>query len=124
MEIKYAAAANLEIQFDAKSAEDIFESLASLQEVFGYELCGLCHGDTIFTKRTAESKDKGECVFYEKKCLKCHAKLEFGMSMENKGEMYPKRKMNAEGKPCKKGEEGTYGEGNGWFRYKSTTAKK
>lgn len=84
---------NVSIEAEGKSHRDVFEQLASLQEVFGERACGCC-GKTDLVFRVREVDDN---KFYELCCTDwpdCGAKLAFGC--HKKGDsLFPKRKDDA-----------------------------
>jgi hypothetical protein len=89
------------MQFEIESDKqvDLFEDLASVQEVFGVvgnEECYLCKSKELkFTVRQNKDEDK----FYEVVCLKCRGKLAFGCNKKG-GTLYPVRKLK-NGLPAK-----------------------
>lgn len=79
------------VEVEGETHMDLFEGLASVQEVFSQSAsCGVCKGtDVKFLVRTNKDEDK----FYELCCnnLKCRAKLNYGCMKKPKGALYPKR---------------------------------
>lgn len=83
----------LTFEMEGSKQKDIFEELASVQEVFGEQCCGKC-GDTNLRFQVREVDGN---KFYELKCNKCASILAFGA--HKKGDtLFPKRK-DADGKP-------------------------
>jgi len=78
----------LVFEVEEKSQTDVFEQVATLQEVFGNSVCGACGSSDI---KYIVREDKEEHKYYEMACQKCRAKLSFGQ--HKKGQtLFPKRK--------------------------------
>jgi uncharacterized paraquat-inducible protein A len=93
----------LTVELEAKDQRDLFEQLYSTQEVFGIDKCGKCGcTDIKYIVRTNKDEDK----FYELRCPKCKAKLEFGCHKKGNS-LFPK----------KKSDDGKYLPNNGWTVY-------
>jgi hypothetical protein len=62
------------VTVEGESQKEIFEDLASFQEVFSITVCKGCGESRLrYVVREVEGNK-----FYELKCLTCHAKLQFG----------------------------------------------
>lgn len=99
---------------------DIFKQVATIQEVFSEQSCGLCNDEDIMYVVRAVGKN----IFPELHCKnpECGARLAFGMNQEPKlGSMYPKRKLLKDGKPSDKG---LAGEHRGWSKFKGNPDKE
>ena len=121
VKLKVSSTAIIEAGSDKHEMVDIFEELAKMQEVFAHEECGCCKSKDIrFLTRTVD-KNK----FYEMRCNKCFARLQFGCSQENKGDLYPKRRwdsLSPSEKTQRADEQKTmssagYLANNGWYKY-------
>jgi hypothetical protein len=80
---------NVTLEAVGDTHKDLFEQLASLQEVFENTVCGICHIDNVrFIVRTVEDNN-----FYEMHCqnINCRARLAFGQHKKG-GSLFPKRK--------------------------------
>lgn len=111
MEITYKVNEKLSCQFESDTFADLFENLASIQEVLGNEKCGCCQGsDLKFVVREVEGNK-----YYEIRCnnAKCRAVLSFGQKKVPKGYVYPRRKkVDKDNKEAKE-----YLPNNGWVKY-------
>ena len=100
------------IEVDAGSTMEAMEALSEYLEVFSQARCLVCNEENVVpVHRKAESRDGKKYDFYEMKCLKCGAKLEFGQSME--GKLFPRRKNK----------DNSYRENMGWFQWEGTQAE-
>ena len=94
------------ITVEGKDQRDLFEQLASLQEVFGDSKCGACGKSNLkFVVRDVE-KDGEENRYYEMRCADCGARLTYGCHKKGNS-LFPKRK-DADGK---------FSKTNGWSKY-------
>jgi translation initiation factor 2 beta subunit (eIF-2beta)/eIF-5 len=102
MKLKYKVNDKLELELDGNGQKEIFKELATIQEIFGEEKCGICSSSNIkFVVRTVEGND-----YYELRCADCGAILSFGQ--HKKGEtLFPKRKD----------EQGNYLPNKGWYKW-------
>jgi len=107
MKATFYATDNLKFEVEGKEQVDIFEQIASIQEVFAHTTCGACGAEAIFRVR----EDKEENKYYEMYCPECRAKLAFGQNKKG-GTIYPKRKDK----------EGNYIKNNGWEKWESKPA--
>lgn len=100
----------LSIEVDGDNNKDLFENLASLEEVFGEQSCGKCKkGNFRHIVRVVDDNK-----FYEIVCLSCGAKLSYG-SHKKGGTLFPKRKDNEEGSVT--GEGNKYLPDKGWLKW-------
>ena len=87
MKITYKLNDKLSIEVDEEGQKEIFKELASVQEIFGEEECGLCHKkDLRFVVRSVEGND-----YFEMRCNDCGAILSYGQHKKG-GTLFPKRK--------------------------------
>lgn len=99
--VQLTSAINIEI--DEKDQKTAFEAIAQAQEVFGIKICSKCGCDDIkYVVRENKNQDK----FYELRCPKCKAKLEFGCHKKGNS-LFPKRKSD----------DGKYLPNGGWTIY-------
>jgi len=78
----------LTVEFDTATATELFEQLATFQEVFGETKCGKCGSENLrFVVRTDADDNK----YYELRCSDCGARLAFGCHKKGGG-LFPKRK--------------------------------
>jgi len=104
MKVLYKANDRLSFELEADGQKEIFKELATIQEIFAEECCGLCGNHNIkFVVRNVDSND-----YYELKCLdsKCSATLAFGQHKKG-GTLFPKRKDD----------ENNYLPNKGWQKY-------
>ena len=90
------------ITVEADSQKEIFETLASYQEVFGTTTCKGCGSDNLkyVVRISKNEKSSRTYKYFEIRCADCYAKLIFGQH-ENGQTLYPKewvRWDKAEGK--------------------------
>lgn len=109
---------NVVVEVEGSTQKDLFTALAGASEVFGEEACGLCKGDKIRPVVRNVTSKKKDYTYYEFHCLnpKCRARLSIGVNLGDAGTLFPQRKLNKDGKPDR--DEGTYGDHNGWTKYK------
>jgi hypothetical protein len=120
MKVRYTTRdERLSFELEAGTAKELFNEIASVQEVFDAEsCCGLCGSvDIRFVVREAEGKGKQanqKFTYYELRCNGilddgnlCRGRFDFGQSLDTKN-LFPKRKAD-EGEP----EKGP----RGWYRY-------
>lgn len=107
----------LTFQIEAETQKEMFKNIASVQEVFSEECCGLCKGTELrFVVREVEGNE-----FPELHCLnpECKAKLAYGQAKTG-GVLFPIRKLVESGpeagKPHRK--TGKPGKHNGWTKYR------
>lgn len=81
------------VAVEAESQKELFETLASYQEVFSVVACGnkQCGGSNLrFTvRRQADAKGK-EHTYFELRCSDCYAKLPYGQH-DNGTTLFPKK---------------------------------
>lgn len=101
-------------KLEADKPTELFKLIAETQEIFAESCCGLCgKSDLRFVAREVDGN-----TFYEMKCNSCGAKLAFGARKKPEGQLFPKRKLDKDGKPDM--ENGTYGKHRGWSQFKGT----
>lgn len=106
------------ITVTAETQKELFKEIASAHEVFGERKCGLCGTEGIIPVHRTVTKGKKTYEYPEYHCPNraCRARLSLG-SMQEGGQLFPIRKLTAEGKPSR--EEGTFDPRHmGWTRYK------
>ena len=87
MKVTYKPNPKLEFELEGSGQKEIFKELATVQEIFSEECCGLCHKDNIkFVVRSVEGND-----YYEIRCLSCGGILSYGQHKKG-GTLFPKRK--------------------------------
>ena len=113
MKAMFKVSNKLSIELEAKTQKEMFEQLATWEEIFGIEKCGKCESTHIrFVVRTAKKGEK-TYSYPELHCEKCRARLAFGTHDNDKGTLFPKRKD----------ESGAYFNHNGWTKYNKETGK-
>lgn len=102
MKVKYKPNSKLEFELEGSGQKEIFKELATVQEIFSEEKCGLCKKDHIkFVVRNVDGND-----YYEMRCLSCGAALAFGQHKKG-GTLFPKRKD----------ENNNWLDNNGWHKW-------
>lgn len=121
MKVKLKISPTAILEVDGETNTDVFEGLSNGQEVFSHDHCGCCKATDIrFLVRTNTDEDK----FYEMRCNKCFARLQFGSMKKPKGALYPKRRWDSlspgeketradQERECKNG----YLPNEGWYKY-------
>lgn len=119
MKASFKVGPYLTIEVEGTNQVELFAELAKISEVFGEKKCGQCASSNItFVRRSVDGND-----YYEMSCLenKCGARLSMGLSKQNKGEMFPIRKIissgPSKGKPSRKEGEYDY-KHRGWTKYR------
>ncbi len=81
----------LTFEINGETHQDIFEGLASIEEVFDSEnACGVCKGTAIrYQHRNVHGNDFHELVC---KDPTCRARFSFGHAKQPKGALFPKRR--------------------------------
>jgi hypothetical protein len=83
--------------------------LATIQEIFGEEKCGVCGSTNLrFVVRNVESND-----YFELRCVNCSALLAFGQHKKG-GTLFPKRKDD----------NNNYLASNGWHKWTKDSKEK
>lgn len=102
MKILYKVNDKLTFELEGEGQKEIFKELATIQEIFSEEKCGLCGSENIrFVVRNVEGND-----YYELRCIDCGAVLAFGQHKKG-GTLFPKRKDD----------DGNYMPNKGWHRF-------
>lgn len=104
MKILYRANEKLSFELEASGQKEVFKELATIQEIFSEENCGLCGSNSIkFVVRNVDNND-----YYELRCTenKCGAVLAFGQHKKG-GTLFPKRKDD----------DNKYLPNKGWHKY-------
>lgn len=101
MKVQLKVSPRVIVEAEGSKQTEIFEELASLQEVFSQKQCGKCENEELrFVVREVDGNK-----FYELHCLKCRAKLAFGVHKQSPT-LFPKRKDGEDYLPD-----------NGWMRW-------
>lgn len=104
MKVLYKANDKLSFELDASGQKEVFKELATIQEIFSEDKCGLCGCTNIkYIVRSVEGND-----YYELRCtdVKCGAVLAFGQHKKG-GTLFPKRKDD----------DNKYLPNKGWHKY-------
>lgn len=102
MKILYKVNDKLTFELEGEGQKEIFKELATIQEIFSEEKCGLCGSQNIkFVVRNVDGND-----YYELRCLDCGAILAFGQHKKG-GTLFPKRKDD----------DGNYMPNRGWHKF-------
>jgi hypothetical protein len=109
MKIFYKVNDKLTFELEAEGQKEIFKELATIQEIFSEEKCGLCGSTNIkFVVRSVDGND-----YYELRCNDCGAVLAFGQHKKG-GTLFPKRKDD----------DGNYMPNKGWHKFVKDTKDK
>jgi hypothetical protein len=127
MKAEFQATQSVRVEVEGESPAELFESLASAQEAFVHECCGMCKCPNLkFLVRTDEEENK----YYEMKCtnFSCGARLPFGQNKKPKGALYPKRRWTtlSEKEKENRGPEPKNGylPNGGWYKYVPNNKEK
>lgn len=102
MKLTYRANDRLSFEIEGEGQKEVFKGLATVQEIFGEDKCGLCSCNAIrFVVRNVEDND-----YYEMRCNDCGAVLSFGQHKKG-GTLFPKRKDD----------EGNWLPNKGWHKW-------
>jgi hypothetical protein len=71
------------VTVEAEGQKELFETLATYQEVFGISSCKGCKGTNLrYVVRKKEDGKKKTHTYYELQCQECRAKLPFGQHVD------------------------------------------
>lgn len=124
MQVQYKVHPQIIVNFEADKATDIFNELASLQELFSNTECGACKSNDI---RFVVRKDEEENEYYELVCNHCRSRLPFGQKKKPSGSLYPKKRWDSlsDGEKENRKDEEEFALKNfgllpngGWFKFK------
>jgi hypothetical protein len=102
------------VDFTGEQQRELFEQIATFQEVFDNSTCGKCGSTNIqFVVREAKDANGDVNQYYELRCKDCGAKLAFGCHKKGGG-LFPKRKDS----------EGEYLPTNGWVKWNKDSGKE
>lgn len=96
--VKYNVSKKIQIEIQGSQSE-IWAQLASADELFSNEPCGVCGSEDVSFKvrRVPDPKSKkgAEFVYFEKQCNArgCRAKLKIGQHNNDEKTLYPDRKL-------------------------------
>ena len=110
---------NVVVEVEGDNQAELFQEIASCQEVFGETKCMFvnqkgerCESTNIIFK----VRDVDDSKFHEIVCQKCGAYLAFGQNKKGGG-LFPIRHLTKEGKPHRA--EGTFDvKSRGWTKYR------
>jgi hypothetical protein len=102
------------VEFEGAGHKDIWAQIGSFQEVFEEPCCGKCQNDDLRFVVRKTTDGKKEYDYHELRCVKCGAKLAFGIMNDGSGSLFPKRK-DKDGKAV-----GT----RGWVKWNPETEKE
>ena len=109
MKVKQSVNDRLEFEVEGEGQKEIFKGLASVQEIFGEDKCGVCNNSNFrFVVRNVEDND-----YYELRCnnFDCGATLSFGQHKKG-GTLFPRRKDD----------EGNWLPSRGWHKWQKDQA--
>ncbi len=134
MRIEMQVSPDLKLVADGETHVDLFESLASMQEVFGDDKCGKCGGKLLrFVVRTNDGNkyhelhcDSWDTKLNDGKGAYCRAKLSFSVKKKpNAGALFPVRFQRKEGEYVKDANDKMIPRGShGWVRWNPTTKQE
>lgn len=102
MKFIYKLNSRMTVELESEDQKELFSKLASVQEIFAEEKCGLCGSTNLrFVTREVDGNK-----YYELRCADCGAILSFGQHKKG-GTLFPKRKDD----------EGNYLPNKGWHKW-------
>jgi len=109
MKVKFKPSPKIEFELEGSGQKEVFKELATVQEIFSEEHCGVCKKDNIkYVVRNVDDND-----YYELRCLSCGAALSFGQHKKG-GTLFPKRKD----------ENNNWLENGGWYKWQKDQGSK
>ena len=79
------------VTVEGETQKDIFQTLATYQEVFGTCNCKGCGKENLlYTVREQKDSNGKNQKYYELRCRDCYAKLQFGQHLEDPT-LFPKK---------------------------------
>ena len=108
MKVTYTVG-NIALEIDADTQVEVFQQLASFQEIFAETKCGKCGSENI----RYQVRNVDENLYYEARCADCGAKLAFG-AMKKGGRLFPRRKDK----------DGNWLPDGGWVKWNPETKKE
>ncbi len=105
------------VEVEGADIKELFRKRAEAEEVMGEKGCGLCEDTAIrYVVREVTTK-KGAFSYFEAHCQNpgCRARLSYGQGKDMKS-LFPKRRLGKNGEPDM--ENGTFGQHNGWSKFK------
>lgn len=108
MKVNYRSG-KISVEIEAETQVDLFQKLASFQEIFGEATCGKCGSDNV----RFQTRNVDDNLYYELRCLDCGAQLAFGV-MKKGGRLFPKRKDK----------DGNWLPDGGWVKWNPETKKE
>lgn len=112
MKVTYSSKnGRLTAEVAGETQKDVFQQIASFQEVFEETKCGACQGENLrFVVRNVDDND-----FFELHCqnVNCRHRLAFGQHKKG-GSLFPSRKDK----------DGTWLTKNGWTKWNPETKKE
>lgn len=108
---------------DGENPLEIFQKLATLQEVFCESKCGKCGCEDLSYRVRNVQDGKKTYTYPEMSCSKCWAKLSFGQSDD--GALFPVRYQRKDKEYLKDKDGKNIPKGaNGWVKYNKETGKE
>ena len=110
MKVKYTNGnGRIVVELEGETQVEVVEQLAAFQEIFDESVCGKCQSENLrFIARSVDDN-----MYYELKCMDCHAKLAFGKTKTG-GRLFPKRKDK----------EGNWLPDRGWVKWNPETKQE
>lgn len=108
MKVTYTVG-NIALEIDADTQVEVFQQLASFQEIFAETKCGKCSSEDV----RYQVRNVDDNLYYEARCTDCGAKLAFG-AMKKGGRLFPRRKDK----------DGNWLPDGGWVKWNPETKKE
>lgn len=123
MRVEYKVNDKAVIVAEGETQLEVFQNLASMQEIFGESHCGKCGSEHINFRVRNVKDGKKEYTYPEMQCQKCWAKLAYGQ-MEG-GALFPVKFMREEGEYLKDANGKLIPKGTkGWVKFNKDTGKE
>ena len=100
MKVTFKPIPNGPLTFDIEATDDVtlFERLAHVQALFGDTHCGCCGKTNLqFRVRQAKNNKNQTFSYFERVCMDCNAKLDYGQNREGRT-LFAKRTIEVDGR--------------------------
>jgi hypothetical protein len=112
MKVEYKISSNMVVYIEGDDFRKLFEDIHAINDGLKPEPCGKCGDPSVHVVR-----ESGGNKFYELRCVKCSARLSYGVEKET-GKLYKKRaKTDDKGKTVKEDGKTVYLPDKGWQKW-------
>jgi hypothetical protein len=98
VKVRFRPTEQIEFEIEGATQKDLFQALAQTNEVFGEPNCGNCGWENIYYNVRNSTAKKGKnagktFTYFEIVCRKCGHYLPIGQHNNDKGTLFPDRKL-------------------------------